>query len=119
MGGQGGAHGAGVSPGASFFTARSSSCWWSSYFPFFWMAFNSFKTHEKILEYPPAFVFSPTLDNFRNVLWQTPVLKFTWNSVLVAFGSVAVGMAPRPCPPPTGSRATATGRWPWASWSAG
>jgi len=62
-------------------------------FPFFWMAFNSFKTHEKILEYPPAFLFSPTLDNFKNVLWQTPVLKFTWNSVVVAFGSLAVGMA--------------------------
>jgi len=62
-------------------------------FPFFWMAFNSFKTHEKILEYPPAFVFAPTLDNFKNVLWQTPVLKFTWNSVVVAFGSLAVGMA--------------------------
>jgi multiple sugar transport system permease protein len=62
-------------------------------FPFFWMAFNSFKTHEKILEYPPAFVFAPTLDNFKNVLWQTPVLKFTWNSIVVAFGSLAVGMA--------------------------
>jgi multiple sugar transport system permease protein len=61
-------------------------------FPFFWMAFNSFKTHEKILEYPPAFVFSPTLDNFKNVLWQTPVLKFTWNSVLIAFGSLGAGM---------------------------
>ncbi len=62
-------------------------------FPFFWMAFNSFKTHEKILEYPPAFVFSPTMDNFKNVLWQTPVLKFTWNSLLVAFGSLGAGMA--------------------------
>jgi multiple sugar transport system permease protein len=62
-------------------------------FPFFWMAFNSFKTHEKILEYPPAFIFSPTLDNFRNVLWETPVLKFTWNSILVAVGSLGVGMA--------------------------
>jgi len=61
-------------------------------FPFFWMAFNSFKTHEKILEYPPAFFFSPTLDNFKSVLWQTPVLKFTWNSVVIAFGSLGVGM---------------------------
>ncbi len=61
-------------------------------FPFFWMAFNSFKTHEKIMEYPPAFVFSPTLENFKNVLWQTPVLKYTWNSVLVAVGSLGVGM---------------------------
>lgn len=61
-------------------------------FPFFWMAFNSVKTHEKILEYPPAFVFAPTLANFRNVFWQTPFFQYTWNSVLVAFGSVGVGM---------------------------
>lgn len=61
-------------------------------FPFFWMAFNSFKTHEKILEYPPALVFSPTLANFRNVFWQTPFVQYTWNSVLVSFGSVGVGM---------------------------
>jgi multiple sugar transport system permease protein len=61
-------------------------------FPFFWMAFNSFKTHEKILEYPPVFVFAPTLSNFRNVFWQTPFAQYTWNSVLISFGSVGVGM---------------------------
>jgi multiple sugar transport system permease protein len=61
-------------------------------FPFFWMAFNSFKTHEKILEYPPAFVFAPTLDNFKNVLWQSDVVQYTRNSVLIAFGSLGVGM---------------------------
>lgn len=61
-------------------------------FPFFWMAFNSFKTHEKILEYPPAFVFEPTLKNFRNVFWQTPFGAYTWNSILVSFGAVGVGM---------------------------
>jgi multiple sugar transport system permease protein len=61
-------------------------------FPFFWMALNSFKTHEKILEFPPAFVFAPTLSNFRNVVWQTPFFQYTWNSVLVSFGSVGVGM---------------------------
>jgi multiple sugar transport system permease protein len=61
-------------------------------FPFFWMAFNSFKTHEKILEYPPAFVFTPTLDNFKNVLLQSHAVQYTWNSVLIAFGSLGVGM---------------------------
>ena len=61
-------------------------------FPFFWMALNSAKTHEKILEYPPAFVFSPTVANFRNVFQQTPFFQYTWNSVLVSFGSVGVGM---------------------------
>jgi len=77
-------------------------------FPFFWMAFNSFKTNEKILEYPPVFIFEPTLQNFKNVLWQTPVVyssgaqggpsassffvQFTFNSAVVAFGSLGIGM---------------------------
>jgi multiple sugar transport system permease protein len=61
-------------------------------FPFFWMAFNSFKTHEKILEYPPAFIFAPTLHNFKNVLWQSNVVQYAGNSVLIAFGSLGVGL---------------------------
>lgn len=62
-------------------------------FPFFWMAFNSFKTNEKLQEYPPVFRFAPTLGNFRNVFQQAPFVQFTWNSFLVAFGAVGVGMA--------------------------
>ncbi|HTU02424.1 MAG TPA: carbohydrate ABC transporter permease [Candidatus Sulfotelmatobacter sp.] len=61
-------------------------------FPFLWMVFNSFKTHEKILEYPPAFVFPPTWSNFRNVFAQTPFAQYTWNSVIVACGALGVGM---------------------------
>jgi multiple sugar transport system permease protein len=56
------------------------------------MAFNSFKTHEKILEYPPAFIFSPTLYNFRNVVSQSSIVKYTWNSILVAIGALGAGM---------------------------
>jgi multiple sugar transport system permease protein len=61
-------------------------------FPFFWMGFNSFKTNEKLQEYPPAFVFTPTLSNFANVFQQTPFFAFTWNSFLVSFGAVGAGM---------------------------
>jgi multiple sugar transport system permease protein len=62
-------------------------------FPFFWMAFNSFKTNEKLHEYPPLFRFTPTLGNFRNVFQQAPFIQYTWNSLLVAVGAVGVGMA--------------------------
>jgi multiple sugar transport system permease protein len=62
-------------------------------FPFFWMAFNSFKTNEKLHEYPPVFRFTPTLGNFRNVFQQAPFIQYTWNSLLVAVGAVGVGMA--------------------------
>jgi multiple sugar transport system permease protein len=62
-------------------------------FPFFWMAFNSFKTNEKLHEYPPAFRFTPTMGNFRNVFNQAPFIHYTRNSLMVAFGAVGVGMA--------------------------
>jgi multiple sugar transport system permease protein len=61
-------------------------------FPFFWMAFNSFKTNEKLHEYPPAFAFTPTLNNFKNVFRQAPFVQYTQNSFLVSFGAVGVGM---------------------------
>ena len=62
-------------------------------FPFFWMAFNSFKTNEKLHEYPPVFRFTPMLGNFRNVFQQAPFIQYTRNSLLVAVGAVGVGMA--------------------------
>ena len=61
-------------------------------FPFFWMAFNSFKTNEKLQEYPPVFAFTPTLSNFASVFQQTPFFTYTWNSFVVSFGAVGAGM---------------------------
>lgn len=62
-------------------------------FPFFWMIVNSFKANSMILEYPPVWAFAPTLDNFRDVFSQTPFLRHAWNSLIVALGSVGLGMA--------------------------
>jgi multiple sugar transport system permease protein len=56
------------------------------------MAFNSFKTNEKLHEFPPAWLFTPTWSNFGLVFQQAAFLQFTRNSFLVAFGSVAAGM---------------------------
>jgi multiple sugar transport system permease protein len=61
-------------------------------FPFFWMALNSFKTHDQITEYPPVFFFAPTLENVRNVFAQGQFVRYTWNSVVVSFGAVGLGM---------------------------
>jgi len=61
-------------------------------FPFFWMAFNSFKTTEKLQEYPPVWVFTPTLSNFREVFGQTPFIRYALNSTIVALGAVGLGM---------------------------
>ena len=62
-------------------------------FPFFWMAFSSLKTNEKLQEYPPVFRFSPTLENFRLVFRQTPFLRYAGNSAVVAAGAVGLGLA--------------------------
>ncbi|MFN7308404.1 MAG: carbohydrate ABC transporter permease [Acetobacteraceae bacterium] len=61
-------------------------------FPFFWMALNSFKTHDQITEYPPVFFFTPTLENVRNVFAQGQFVRYTWNSIVVSFGAVGLGM---------------------------
>ena len=61
-------------------------------FPFFWMALNSFKTHDQITEYPPVFLFTPTSENVRNVFAQGQFVRYTWNSVVVSFGAVGLGM---------------------------
>ena len=61
-------------------------------FPFFWMALNSFKTHDQITEYPPVFLFTPTLENVRNVFAQGQFVRYTWNSVVLSFGAVGLGM---------------------------
>ena len=61
-------------------------------FPFLWMALNSFKTHDQITEYPPVFLFTPTLENVRNVFAQGQFVRYTWNSVVVSFGAVGLGM---------------------------
>ncbi|MFM7418136.1 MAG: carbohydrate ABC transporter permease [Alphaproteobacteria bacterium] len=61
-------------------------------FPFFWMVLNSFKTHDQITEYPPVFLFTPTLENVRNVFAQGQFVRYTWNSIVVSFGAVGLGM---------------------------
>ncbi|MBM3188214.1 MAG: carbohydrate ABC transporter permease [Chloroflexi bacterium] len=62
-------------------------------FPFFWMIINSFKTNERIQEYPPAWAFAPTTGNFQDVFRQTPFLRHAGNSLIVALGSVGLGLA--------------------------
>lgn len=61
-------------------------------FPFIWMVLNSFKTHDRITEYPPVFWFELTLGNYRNVFGQAQFLEYTWNSLIVSFGAVGLGM---------------------------
>lgn len=60
--------------------------------PLLWMLLNSFKTALEIVRMPPKLIFSPTLENYRNVFGAQNFLKYMWNSLVVAGGSVSIGL---------------------------
>lgn len=53
-------------------------------FLFYWMFITGLKTGSQNIQYPPAFIFKPTLDNFRAVFQQNNFLQFLYNSFVVA-----------------------------------
>jgi multiple sugar transport system permease protein len=60
--------------------------------PIAWMVMSSFKPPAEVTAYPPRFVFSPTLDNYRQLFQTTPFLHYTWNSVVITVGSTLIGL---------------------------
>jgi multiple sugar transport system permease protein len=60
-------------------------------FPFLWMAASSFKTQVDIISWPPKFIFSPTLQNYKRVFGEQDFLKYFLNSTIV--GTLAVGLS--------------------------
>lgn len=62
-------------------------------FPVVWGLLTSFKTERDVLAYPPAWLFTPTLDNYREVLFGTSsILPNLWSSVVVATASTVLTM---------------------------
>ena len=59
-------------------------------FPLVWVALMSFKTQVDIIAVPPKFFFTPTLDNFREVLGQGDFLNYYRNTFIIAAGAVAL-----------------------------
>ncbi len=53
-------------------------------FPFYWMVTTSLKTQVVALEAPPVWVFEPTLDNYREALFDDGVLGTLINSLIIA-----------------------------------
>src|SRR5262245_19017853 len=62
-------------------------------FPLGWMVLSSLKTQVQNTAYPPIWVFTPTLDNYREVFRKNPFFTFTWNSLVVAAGSTGLAVA--------------------------
>ena len=60
-------------------------------FVFVWMILTGLKTGVQNISYPPEFIFSPTLENFRAVFAQYNFLKYLMNSLIVA--SLATGLS--------------------------
>ena len=58
--------------------------------PLVFLVANAFKTPQEILLWPPTIVpHDPTLENFKAVLSETPLLIWIWNSLLFACLSTA------------------------------
>lgn len=62
-------------------------------FPVIWGLMTSFKTERDVLAYPPKFIFSPTLDNYREVIFgASSILPNLWSSIVVATGATLLTM---------------------------
>ena len=61
-------------------------------FPLAWMFLSSLKTQVQNTAYPPVWVFTPTLGNYREVFQKNPFVTFTLNSFVVATGSTGLAL---------------------------
>ncbi|HYO54450.1 MAG TPA: carbohydrate ABC transporter permease [Archangium sp.] len=62
------------------------------FFPIFWMMLTSFKTELGAFTMPPEFLFTPTLENYREIMERNDYLHFAWNSLVTSGGATLVGM---------------------------
>lgn len=60
--------------------------------PVLWTVATSLKTKVQAWTLPPRWLFSPTLDNYRTVLFHQGFLGYLKNSAIIAFGTTAVAL---------------------------
>ena len=61
--------------------------------PLGWLALTAFKTEMQAIAVPPLLLFSPTLDNFREVQLRSDYLLYATNSVITSVLSTLLGLA--------------------------
>lgn len=61
-------------------------------FVFTWMILTSLKSGLQQTAWPPLFIFTPTLDNYRNVFTQHPFIRYTANSLIVSGSATIIGL---------------------------
>jgi sorbitol/mannitol transport system permease protein len=62
------------------------------FFPILWMVLTSFKTELGAFSMPPEFLFTPTLENYREIMERNDYLHFAWNSLVTSGGATLLGM---------------------------
>jgi multiple sugar transport system permease protein len=62
-------------------------------FPVIWGLLTSFKTERDVLAYPPVWLFKPTLDNYREVLFgASSIVPNLWSSLVVSTAATLLTM---------------------------
>jgi len=61
-------------------------------FVFVWMIMIGLKTGVQNIEYPPLFIFKPTLENFKAVFQQYNFLKYLINSFIIATSATFISL---------------------------
>jgi multiple sugar transport system permease protein len=61
--------------------------------PVLWMVLASFKTRAQVSQLPPEIVFSPTLDNYREVFRDSDFPRYLLNSTTIAVSSTVLSVA--------------------------
>ena len=61
-------------------------------FPFVWMLMSSIKTQVDIISWPPKFIFTPTLINYKKVFGEQNFMLYLKNSTIVALASVSFSL---------------------------
>ncbi len=63
------------------------------FFPILWMVLTSLKTENDAIAFPPAWIFTPTLENWRIAVLGGPVLEFMGNTAWITLGSTLLALA--------------------------
>jgi len=63
------------------------------FFPIIWMLLASFKTEIEAVATPPRLIFTPTLENYRDVAFgRANYLHCAWNSIYLSVGSTVLAL---------------------------
>jgi multiple sugar transport system permease protein len=61
-------------------------------FVFAWMILTALKSGVQNIEYPPLFIFKPTMENFKAVFQQHNFFQYLINSTIIAFSATIISL---------------------------